>query len=93
MKDKMTLNEFKAYVITEAKKLYKASTLNEEKKDIENKISVLNECVPPTFDKDGNPSYTAGAPLNPEFWEKLTRAKVRAEMHKKAVGWDFSGTE
>lgn len=83
MKNKMTLKEFQQYVINEATKLYKLEQLKEQKEKIEKQISILSECVPPTFDKDGNPDYIAGAPLmSPE-----TLAKVRAEMLKKATGW------
>ena len=83
MKKKFTINEFKQYVISEAKKLQKIEVLKEEKKTIETKLSILNECVPPTYDKDGNASYLAGAPLmSPE-----TLQKVRQEMLKKATGW------
>ena len=86
MKNKMTINEFKNYVISEATKLYKIEVLKEEKQKIEKELSVLNECVPPTYDKNGNPDYIAGAPL----MSSETLAKVRAEMLKKAAGWDFS---
>lgn len=83
MKNKMTISEFRQYIIAEAKKLLKIEVLKEEKNKIENKLSILNECVPPTYDKNGNPNYIAGAPLmSPE-----TLAKVRAEMLKKASGW------
>jgi len=86
MKNKMTTEEFKQYVIAEATKLYKIQTLKEEKERIEKELSLLNECVPPTYDKDGKPDYIAGAPLmSPE-----ALAKMRTEMLRKAIGWDFS---
>lgn len=83
MKKNFTIKEFKQYVISEAKKLHKIEILKEEKNIIETQLSILNECVPPTYDKDGNPNYIAGAPLmNPESVQK-----IRQEMLKKASGW------
>lgn len=79
----MTIKEFKQYVITEAKKLFKIEVLKEEKNKIEKELALLNECVPPA--QIGH-DYLAGAPLmSPE-----TLAKTRAEMLRKAAGWDFS---
>lgn len=83
MKKKFTIEEFKQYVISEAKKLHKVEVLKEEKKIIETQLSLLNECVPPTYDKDGNPNYIAGAPL----MSLETLQKTRQEMLKKAAGW------
>lgn len=80
MKNKMTIQEFQQYVISEAKRLYKIEQLKEQKENIEKEISILSECVPPA---QIGQDYLAGAPLmSPE-----TLAKVRAEMLRKAAGW------
>ncbi|HEY9704408.1 MAG TPA: hypothetical protein V6C58_18300 [Allocoleopsis sp.] len=80
MKNKMTIQEFQKYVISEATRLYKIEQLKEQKENIEKEISILSECVPPA---QIGQDYLAGAPLmSPE-----TLAKVRAEMLRKAAGW------
>lgn len=84
----MSIQEFKQYVLSEAKKLYKIEMLKEEKERIENELSILNECTPPTYDKNGNPDYIAGAPLmSPDAVKK-----IRQEMLKKAAGWAINNT-
>lgn len=47
MKNKMTISEFKNYIISEATKLYKVEILKEEKKKIEEQLSIINECQSP----------------------------------------------
>lgn len=72
----MTLQEFKNYVLNEAKKLYQIEILKEEKYKLERELAVLSE--------NDSAEATINA-MDPE-----TLKKIRQEMIKKAAGWDFS---
>jgi len=77
MKNKMSVEEFKQYVLSEAQKLYKIEVLKEEKERLEKELSILNENTPP---------LELGLTLmDPEVMKKL-----RQDMIRRAAGWAFT---
>ena len=92
MKNKMTINEFKNYVVTEATKLYKIEILKEKKQKIEGLLSEIDKRAMNAAKKDIESEKSSqikiGLTTSPSIvgkFEPLGKNKFEKNINKKEL--------